>query len=183
MHINSEQRYKQKVFMELYIPVNRNISNYCRAIANNDEDAKDLLAETLLIAFEKFDHLGNKKAFKYYLFGIASRLFKKKLRRKKFRKELNWEISAEFPDTGPNPEYMLELKYLYDALDQLPAKQKEAVVLFEISGFSLNEIKELQGGTLSGVKSRIKRGRKKLAVILNINSERKVEKQKSMELV
>jgi DNA-directed RNA polymerase specialized sigma24 family protein len=39
-------------------------------------------------------------------------------------------------------------------------------VLFEISGFPLEEIRQLQGGTLSGVKSRLKRGREQLRVWL-----------------
>ncbi len=76
MHINTKQRQKQNQFIELYMPVNKNISNYCRAIANNTEDAKDLLSETLKIAYEQFDQLRDKKAFKYYLFGIASRILK-----------------------------------------------------------------------------------------------------------
>jgi len=40
------------------------------------------------------------------------------------------------------------------------------VILFEISGLSLQEIVEIQGGSLSGVKSRIVRGRERLAVLL-----------------
>ena len=62
-----------------------------------------------------------------------------------------------------------DIQVLYAALDKLPVKQKEAVVLFEISGFSLEEIKNIQGGTLSGAKSRVKRGREKLAILLNDN--------------
>jgi RNA polymerase sigma-70 factor (ECF subfamily) len=52
------------------------------------------------------------------------------------------------------------------ALARLPEKQREAVILFEISGFSLAEIREIQGGSLSGVKSRIVRGRDNLANLL-----------------
>jgi RNA polymerase sigma-70 factor (ECF subfamily) len=47
-------------------------------------------------------------------------------------------------------------------LAKLPSRQREALVLFELSGFSLDEIRQLQGGTLSGVKSRMKRGREQL---------------------
>ena len=56
---------------------------------------------------------------------------------------------------------------LYAALDKLPAAQKEAVILFEISGFSIKEIAEIQGSTESGVKSRLKRGREALAKLMN----------------
>jgi RNA polymerase sigma-70 factor (ECF subfamily) len=55
-----------------------------------------------------------------------------------------------------------EMKEFYSELNKMPTKQKEAIVLFEISGLSLNEIHQIQGGSLSGVKSRIGRGRQHL---------------------
>ena len=56
---------------------------------------------------------------------------------------------------------------LYDYLDKLPLKQKEAFLLFELSGFSLKEIKQLQGGTLAAVKSRLNKARVQLRLWLN----------------
>jgi RNA polymerase sigma-70 factor (ECF subfamily) len=51
-------------------------------------------------------------------------------------------------------------------LGKLPDKQKEAIILFEISGFKIAEIAEMQGATESAVKSQLKRGREKLTNIL-----------------
>jgi len=48
------------------------------------------------------------------------------------------------------------------ALANLDAEQREAVVLHEIEGFSVEEIAEMQGVTSSAVKSRLARGREKL---------------------
>ena len=44
----------------------------------------------------------------------------------------------------------------------LPAVQREAVVLFEIEGFSVEEIAAMQEVTVSAVKSRLARGRDRL---------------------
>jgi RNA polymerase sigma-70 factor (ECF subfamily) len=77
------------------------------------------------------------------------------------------EIEAnQMPDSTQNADRNIDIELLYKALGQLPAKQKEALVLFEISGFSLKEIQEMQGGSLSAVKSRITRGREKLSLML-----------------
>jgi len=57
---------------------------------------------------------------------------------------------------------------------KLPDKQREAIVLFELSGFSIEEIRELQGGTISGVKMRLKRGRNQLRLWLEDPSENTV---------
>jgi DNA-directed RNA polymerase specialized sigma24 family protein len=39
-------------------------------------------------------------------------------------------------------------------------------VLFELSGFSIEEIREIQGGSISGVKTRLVRGREALRSML-----------------
>jgi RNA polymerase sigma-70 factor (ECF subfamily) len=48
------------------------------------------------------------------------------------------------------------------ALGKLPAVQREAVVLFELEGFSIEEIAAIQRVTASAVKSRLSRGRDRL---------------------
>jgi DNA-directed RNA polymerase specialized sigma24 family protein len=45
----------------------------------------------------------------------------------------------------------MEVEALYRAMKRLPEKQREAVSLYEISGFSLAEVQQIQGGSLSGV--------------------------------
>jgi RNA polymerase sigma-70 factor (ECF subfamily) len=65
---------------------------------------------------------------------------------------------------------------LYSALNKLKEKYREAIVLFEISGFTLDEIRDVQGGTLSGVKSRLKRGREMLEKIMLDNYSSKSKK-------
>jgi DNA-directed RNA polymerase specialized sigma24 family protein len=56
---------------------------------------------------------------------------------------------------------------LYNALNLLPVKQRETVMLFEISELSIEEIRNIQGGSISGVKSRLTRGRERLTELLS----------------
>jgi DNA-directed RNA polymerase specialized sigma24 family protein len=65
-----------------------------------------------------------------------------------------------------SPETQADTQILYDALQRLPHKQREAFVLFEISGFSLQEIQEMQGDSLSAVKMRLVRARETLRTML-----------------
>lgn len=55
----------------------------------------------------------------------------------------------------------------YAALDTLPDKQREAVIMFEILGFSMKEIHDVQGRTLIAIKVRISRGRAELTRLLS----------------
>ena len=164
--IPSREKEKQEEFMTLYRPCHDAFCRYCHGLTGNREDAGDLVGDTVLVALENFDNLRNKESFKAWLFGIARRLMLHVHRRSKFKGKYNEEDAFLLPDTEPSPDKHPDIKVLYTALGQLPLKQREAIVLFELSGFHLEEIKEIQGGSLSGVKTRLKRAREKLRKIL-----------------
>ncbi len=165
------QNEKQRAFLDLFKPVEQNLYRYARAMAESYEEAKDLAADTVLAAYEGFESLRHKEAFLSYLFTIASRIAKKKRWRKKFFGVYDEVEAYQMPDGSQKADRNVDIELLYKALGQLPAKQKEALVLFEISGFSLKEIQEMQGGSLSAVKSRITRGREKLTEMLQENKD------------
>ena len=61
-------RKKQKEFLALYEPIHMDFERFFRARVYGDMEFRDLMNETLLKAFEKFDELRSKKAFLSYLF-------------------------------------------------------------------------------------------------------------------
>jgi RNA polymerase sigma-70 factor (ECF subfamily) len=151
--------------MQLYEPAHARLCRFVQTLVWNADDAKDIVAETTLIAYERFETLKKPEQFLYFLFAIASNLVKKKNRRKKF-----WGLfeSVEVVSRADNhrADEQLLRKELYVALNKLPRKQNEAIVLFEITGFSIKEISNIQGLTESGVKSNLKRGKEKLGKLL-----------------
>ncbi|MFN7326423.1 MAG: RNA polymerase sigma factor, partial [Chitinophagales bacterium] len=56
----------------------------------------------------------------------------------------------------------MDREWLYKALSRLPEQQREAILLFEISGFSIKEIAVLQESSESAIKQRLSRGRQQL---------------------
>lgn len=140
------------------------------------------MSESLLRAYEGFDSLKNLDAFLSFLIGISRNIIKSKLRRKKlvFRQE---ESHKHIADDALSPAEKLDVQLLYEALHKLSASQKEAVILFEISGYSIREIAELQGVTESAVKSRLKRGREKLASLLKDEHFQTVSHSEGTEIV
>ncbi len=166
---------QQEVFLGLLENVNDDLGRFAEAMTGDYDEAKDIVGETILRAYESFGKIRDHGAFKSYLFSIASRLFKRKKRRLKIFGEYNEDAAAEIPATGASPETETDIKFLYSILGRLPAKQKEAVILFEISGFQLEEIRQIQGGTLSGVKSRLRRARENLAEMIKDDESRAEE--------
>lgn len=172
--MNSNQ--KQIAFLELYEQSRENLVRFAKAISRNSEEADDLIQETTLQAFDSFEKLKNPKAFTSYLFTIASRIHKRANWRKRlFLSFSRWDdkdtYEESMPDTGARADANYDITALYKALEKLPEAQKEAVILFEINGLSLEEIKDIQGVSLPGVKSRVQRGRQALAKILRVKDD------------
>ncbi len=174
-----ESRNKQIQFMALYGPNHSRLSRFCRAISRDNEEAKDLLSETALHAFEHFDKLRKPESFVYYLFGMASRLHRKMTRRLKFRGIFSQEKAENIIDRSARPDDGLELQLLFDAMQKLPIEQREALTLFEISGFSLVEISEMQQCSLSAAKARISRARLKLSGMLRTDEKIMIQQSDS----
>ncbi len=151
--------------MQLYEPVHARLSRFVQTLVWNADDAKDVISETVLIAFEKFEAINEPDKFLYYLFGVASNVVRKKYRRKKFWGLFSETQSEQIPTHQLADEKLLQQE-LYSALQKLNDKQREAIVLFEITGFSIKEIAAMQGLSESGVKSNLKRGKEKLASLL-----------------
>jgi RNA polymerase sigma-70 factor, ECF subfamily len=165
---------KQEEFLGLLEPVQDRLSRFVRTMTWNKEDARDIISETILLAYENFEKIRKKESFMAYLFQIASRLNKRRSWRARMFGYYDEEQAEQIASYNPLPDVNLDVEELYSALKRLPEKQAEAITLFEISGFSLEEIKEIQGGTLSGVKSRLKRGREELTELMNPKPQKKI---------
>ncbi len=166
---------RQRRFMALLTPVYPNLERFVRSLTRrytvDDETAKDILAETIVVAFERFEQLRHPEAFLSFLFTIASRLQQKHHKHMAVLTSYDaadeeFEQYEKYGIASAPADASADVSVLYAALDRLPDKQREAVIMFEILGYSMKEIQVVQGGTLVAVKVRISRGRKALAVML-----------------
>jgi RNA polymerase sigma-70 factor (ECF subfamily) len=153
--------------MGLLRPVHGKLEAFALAMTRNSEEARDLVSETLLRAYEHFDQMRTAGAFASYLLTTASRACKRQRWRRRIFGAYNQDYAESIHDSRSGPDESADVDALYRALSRLPDAQREAVVLFEISGLTLEEIQRVQGGSLSGVKSRIVRGRQGLVRLLD----------------
>jgi RNA polymerase sigma-70 factor, ECF subfamily len=165
---------KQREFLALLMPVLPKLSRFCRAMCRDKHGidgnrTKDLVSETILKAYEHFDNIREPNAFLCYLFTIAARTNRhERIRSAKWQPISEREIEA-FADSGNAPDANADVAHLYAALAKLPKKQREAIIMSEITGLKLEEVASIQSSSLSAVKSRVSRGRKKLAKLLGVN--------------
>lgn len=152
--------------MSLYKPKHEAFVRFCTAKAFGIMETEDLVNETIAAVYQNLERLRSEKAFLSYLFSTASNICKNEIRRKKII-----FYQAEFEEhqlsiASESEDEKVDVFFLYKALNLLPPDQKEALVLFEISGFSIKEIAELKKTSEDCIKQRLSRGRKKLAELL-----------------
>lgn len=157
---------KQKDFLELYEPIHDRFERFCRARVYGDMDFRDLMNETLLKAYQKFDDLRSQEAFLSFLFSISVRILANNKRKKKADRLNGGEDVPVIMDQNAHSDSSTEVFFLHQALAELPEQQREALILFEITGFSIKEIAEIQNSSETAVKQRLRRGRLRLKEIL-----------------
>jgi RNA polymerase sigma-70 factor, ECF subfamily len=158
-------------FLKLLEPARASLYRYALAVTTDPEDAKDLMSDTILLAYEQFHKLRDSSKFLHLLLVIASRLTRRRRWRSKRMTAVSAEMLEQLSITCESIERKADLALALDALKLLPQKQRETVILFDVLDLSLEDIRKLQGGTLSGVKARLSRGRAALALHLGVRQD------------
>ena len=142
---------------------------FARSLCGDLTLADDLAQDAMLKAWkarESFEPGTNMKA---WCFTILRNLFFSEKRRAWRRQPLDPEVAEATLVSNDNPTDAMELLALKNALWMLPDDQREAVILVGAGGISYEEAAEICGCAVGTVKSRVSRGRKALAELLEKN--------------
>lgn len=144
-------------------------------MTGNRHDALDATQEAFIAAFRNAKKFKGDAAFSTWLYRIAINSCTDLLRRKK---RLVPTEEVEVADRGYRTDDDVPLRMdLERALGQLTPDHREAVMLHDVGGFPYEDIARVTGVQLGTVKSRISRGRKKLAEILEQPGPREPSKE------
>lgn len=138
--------------MQLYM---KDMYRVALAILMNDEDAADAIQDTILTCWEKIHSLKHISYFHTWMIRILiNKCYVIRERNKRFT---NLE---EYEEPVQEDHYNLELK---EALSTLNEKYRIIMTLFYSEGYRISEIAEILKLPKSTVKTRLQRGREKLA--------------------
>jgi len=146
-------------------PIHESAQSTCRRLCRNNEEGDDLFQESVLRAYDRLSSLREESSFRSWFFVILLRIHRDRSRRSFWQRFLPLEevpAPPAVPGGGDFEEDYLRAKRLRLALGQLPTEQREALVLFEMEGFSVSEIADLQSVSPSAIKSRLSRGRSRM---------------------
>ena len=113
------------------------------------------------IAMERFVE---RAKFATWLFKIAYNTFLDH-QRAGWNRRTDLDAAEEMPG-GPRADDAFQYQELYEAIGTLPLKEKSAILLFYVSGYSVKEIAKITGSSQLAVKQQLSRGRSKLRQIL-----------------
>jgi RNA polymerase sigma-70 factor (ECF subfamily) len=150
------------------------VFRFLRARTESLADCEDALQETFLAAFRGCGSYRGEASPRAWLLGIArnvsARLYRKRAGEPDESvslEELGLRAGWGAPDPSPDFLEILERRrFLERALDRLPASEKEVIVLRDLEGFSGDETASLLDLSLPAMKSRLHRGRLRLAALL-----------------
>jgi RNA polymerase sigma factor (sigma-70 family) len=143
-------------------------------IVHNQEEAQDLVQETFMKAFGSLSSYKCQYRFTTWLYKIAANSCIDFLRKRRLIsvsldqpvKTKDGEVRIELPDWTYNPEVDLALRQkslsIEAAIDSLPQKYREVIVLRHKQDKPYEEIAEILGIPVGTVKARIFRARELL---------------------
>lgn len=163
----------RKEFKALTYPHMKLLYNVALKYCGNVFDAEDIVQETYLMAFNKFYQLKEKSKCKPWLLRILRNNFLKSYQKKKARQKLAETDYIEFLKDGisaDTAENILEKssnqQIVQNAIDQLPKKYKEILLLYYMDDMFYKDIAQTLDIPIGTVMSRLSRAREGLKVIL-----------------
>lgn len=117
-------------------------------------DADDVLQDTYLTTFQKFDTLADKAHFKAWIISIARNKCNDYYRRKAKSVDVSIDELTEQPLTASRYGYV-EQHDVYDTLESLSENDKQIINLFYIQGYNQSEISQRLNIPIGTVKSRL----------------------------
>ena len=151
------------------------IYRYVLGMVKNSAEAEDLTQDTFLRAYRHGDSLRDPDAVRGWLYRIATHVCLDRLRQRKLLISLDDKeagVRVKLPvSESPSPLEISERKEtsasVQRCLEFLPDKYRAVILLHEAHSLTAPEIAELLGVTLTTVKIRLHRARRKLQQVMD----------------
>lgn len=151
--------------LPLHLPALR---AFAISLSRNPATADDLVQDTIVKAWTRFDSFTVGTNLQAWLFTILRNTYFSSLR--KHRREVSDPEGIHAGGLFVKPDHDGKLAYadFQVAFDQLSPEHREVLILVGASGYSCEEAAEMIGTAVGTVKSRTSRARKRLAELMGL---------------
>lgn len=156
-------------FRDLLVKEIPNLRAFAASLSGSMQLADDLVQDTLLKAWGHADSFTEGTNIRAWLFTILRNTYYS-LYRKRGREVQDTDgIYSERVIVPAAQDSAINLADLRKALAKLPEDQREVLVMVGASGMSYEEVAEICGVAVGTIKSRVNRGRVRLAQLLGLD--------------
>ncbi len=163
----------KKQFKKLTYPHMKLLYNVALKYTGNVFDAEDIVQETFMMAYHKFSQLKDPGKCKSWLLRILRNNFLKTCQKDNARQQLQKSdyiafLKSETQKKGADIllEQAVDTRIVNDAIDQLPIKYKEILILYYMDDMLYKDIAKALDIPLGTVMSRLNRAKEALKVTL-----------------
>ena len=176
--IGEFQRLNDAAFEILVVRYKDQLTNFAFRFVGDWDDCNDIVQETFVRVFRNRSSYKPLAKFSTWIYTIAANVAKTALRRRKLKRLVSlarsddagsqelFDIVDEHMSTDSQAESALREERIQRALNALPVKYREVIVLRDVQELSYEEIAGVTGANIGTVKSRINRGRSQLQEML-----------------
>ncbi len=160
---------RRRQFNDLYAQYDKRLLAYCTYVLGDRDLAHDVFQDVFVKVYKALHELRDIDKASHWLFRIARNecINALKVVQRKQRRDVDIDDASDHAAVSVEPQgYHDEYEYLHWGISQLSPEHREALLLAEFEGFSLKEIAEMTGASLSNVKVRIHRAKLKLHSLL-----------------
>ncbi len=163
----------KKQFKKLTYPHMKLLYNVALKYTGNVFDAEDIVQETFMMAYHKFSQLKDPSKCKSWLLRILRNNFLKTCQKDNARQQLQKSdyiavLKSETQKKGADKllEQAVNTRIVNDAIDQLPIKYKEILILYYMDDMLYKDIAKTLDIPIGTVMSRLNRAKEALKVKL-----------------
>ena len=148
---------------------------FALSLTRNSAVADDMVQDTVEKAWVNIDKFQQGTNMRAWLFTILRNTYYSSHRRAKREVADPEGKMVEQLSEKPAHDGRLQMADFRTAFAQLPDEQREVLLLVGASGFSYEEAADMCGVAVGTIKSRVNRGRKRLAELMHINEDEPIE--------
>jgi RNA polymerase sigma-70 factor (ECF subfamily) len=148
----------ESAFNKIVLKYQQKIYWHARRMTGNHLDADEVVQEVLIVLYKKLKDFQFKSSLYTWIYKITSTRSINFLRKKNLRQYLSFDDSEtkelrSKEDFVKNIEAKEKLDRLHNVLNKIPLKQREVFIFRNFDELSYEEISEITGGSIGGLKA------------------------------
>jgi len=156
-----------KLFRDQLVALIPSLRSFARGLCGWRDMADDLAQDAMMRGWAARASFTPGTNFRAWMFMILRNQFYTTIRKNKRMTSWDPEVAERVLVEAPSQQSAIHVADVAKALQKLPAEQREVLLLVGANGVSYEEASEIIGCAIGTIKSRLARGRKALAVMID----------------